>query len=167
MDGYQTVTHMFDPVWDEQSEILILGTFPSVKSREMQFYYGHPQNRFWKMLASIYKEPVPVSVDEKKQLILNHRLAIWDVIAKCDIIGSSDSSIRNVFVNDVAGLIAKSKIRTIIANGAKAYELYEKYQLDSTGIPAHKLPSTSPANAAWTFEGLVKAWGELLFDSNR
>lgn len=158
MDGYQTMTHTFEPVWDKQSKILILGTFPSVKSREVQFYYGHPQNRFWKMLACIYGEPVPASIDEKKRLVLGHGIAIWDVIAKCDIIGSSDSSIRNVEPNDIAGLVAKSKIRTIIANGAKAYELYGKYQLEATGIPAFKLPSTSPANAAWTFDKLVKEW---------
>ena len=162
MDGYQTVTHTFEPVWDKQSEILILGTFPSVKSREMQFYYGHPQNRFWKMIACIYKEQVPVSIEEKKQIILNHRLAVWDVIAKCDIVGSSDSSIRNVMPNDIAGLAAKSRIQRIIANGAKAYELYEKYQLEATGIPALKLPSTSPANATWTFERLVEKWEECL-----
>lgn len=166
MNQYETVTHTFAPVWNKHSKILILGTFPSVKSREMQFYYGHPQNRFWKMLAQIYKESVPSSIEEKKRLILNHELAIWDVIAKCDILGSSDSSIRNVVINNIAGLVEKSQIHTIVANGAKAFELYEKYQLKHTGIPAKKLPSTSPANAAWKLERLVKEWGDALI-SNR
>lgn len=162
MDAYQTVTHTFDPVWDKQSEILILGTFPSVKSRENHFYYGHPQNRFWKLLAKIYEETVPETTDEKKSLILRRHLAVWDVISQCDIIGSSDSSIRNVVPCDIAGLLARTSIHTILANGAKAYELYEKYQLPATGLRAHKLPSTSPANAAWSLERLQQAWSAVL-----
>lgn len=162
MEGYHTIKHTFAPVWDAQSEILILGTFPSVKSRENNFYYGHPQNRFWKMLAGLYGEMAPETVDEKKILILKHHLAVWDVIDQCDIIGSSDSSIRNVIPSDVAGLLAKSRIHTIIANGAKAYELYQRCQLAQTGIKAQKLPSTSPANAAWSLERLQGAWREVL-----
>ena len=162
MEEYHTVKHTFEPVWDGQSQILILGTFPSVKSRENNFYYGHPQNRFWKLLAKIYKEPVPESVDEKKKLILKHHLAVWDVIGQCDIIGSSDSSIRNVVPSDVAGVLARSNIHTVIANGAKAYELYQRHQLGQTGIKAHKLPSTSPANAAWSLERLQEAWSGIL-----
>lgn len=162
MESYHTVKHTFSPVWDCQSEILILGTFPSVKSRETNFYYGHPQNRFWKLMAGIYNEPLPVTAEEKKALVLRHRLAVWDVIGQCDIIGSSDSSIRNVVPNDIAGLLAKSKVHTVIANGAKAYELYQKYQLPQTGLEARKLPSTSPANAAWSFGRLQKAWGDAL-----
>ncbi len=162
METYQTVTHTFDPVWDKQSEILILGTFPSVKSRENHFYYGHPQNRFWKLLANIYQETAPETIDEKKSLLLRHRLAVWDVISQCDIIGSSDSSIRNVIPCDIASLLARTSIRTILANGAKAYELYKKYQLPATGRNAHKLPSTSPANAAWSLERLKNAWSAVL-----
>ena len=162
MEAYQTVTHTFDPVWDKQSEILILGTFPSVKSRENNFYYGHPQNRFWKLLAAIYKEAVPETTDAKKELVLRHHLAVWDVISQCDIIGSSDSSIRNVIPCDIAGLLVRTRIHTIIANGAKAYELYEKYQLPDTGLKAQKLPSTSPANAAWSLERLQEAWRAVL-----
>ncbi len=161
-EAYQTVTHTFDPVWDTQSEILILGTFPSVKSRENNFYYGHPQNRFWKLLALIYEEAVPDTVDQKKQLVLKHRLAVWDVIGQCDIIGSSDSSIRNVIPCDVAGLLSRSNIHTVIANGTKAYELYRKHQLPVTGLEAVKLPSTSPANAAWSLERLKDAWSAVL-----
>ncbi len=162
MERYQTIRHTFAPVWNEQSKILILGTFPSVKSRENQFYYGHPQNRFWKLLASIYCEPVPETIDAKKELVLKHHLAVWDVIGQCDIVGSSDSSIRNVVANDLAGLLEKSSIRTILANGAKAYSLYEKHQLPKTGIAAQKLPSTSPANAAWSMERLKEAWSAAL-----
>ena len=142
MDAYQTLDHTFEPVWDTKSEILILGTFPSVKSRENHFYYGNPQNRFWKLIARIYGEQLPLSIEEKKSLILRHRLAIWDVVAKCDIVGSSDSSIRNVVPADIAGLIKQSSIRTVIANGTKAYELYQRHQLQLTGMQAHKLPST-------------------------
>lgn len=162
MEQYQTIRHTFEPVWNAQSEILILGTFPSVKSRENHFYYGHPQNRFWKLLANIYEEPIPGSIDEKKELVLKHHLAIWDVIDQCDIIGSSDSSIRNVIPCDLAGILAESRIHTIIANGAKAYELYQKHQLSKTGLKAQKLPSTSPANAAWSLERLQEAWGAVL-----
>lgn len=162
MEEYQTVKHSFEPVWNQQSEILILGTFPSVKSRENHFYYGHPQNRFWKLLAGIYGEAVPGTVDEKKELILRNHLAVWDVIYQCDIIGSSDSSIRNVVPCDLAGLLAKSSIHTVIANGAKAYELYQKHQLPKTGLKAQKLPSTSPANAAWSMGRLQEAWGAVL-----
>ncbi len=160
--GYYTIKHTFQPVWDTSSQILILGTFPSVKSRENNFYYGHPQNRFWKMLAAVYREPVPQTVDEKKGILLKHHLAVWDVVDQCDIIGSADSSIRNVIPSDIAGLLEKSAIYKILANGAKAYELYHRYQYGQTGIAAHKLPSTSPANAAWPLGRLVQAWGREL-----
>lgn len=162
MEQYQTIKHTFDPVWNQHSEILILGTFPSVKSRENHFYYGHPQNRFWKLIASIYEEAVPETVDEKKELILKHHLAVWDVIDQCDIIGSSDSSIRNVIPCDLTVMLSQSNIHTVIANGAKAYDLYQKYQLPNTGLKAHKLPSTSPANAAWSLQRLQEAWGSVL-----
>ncbi len=162
MEEYHAIRHTFEPVWDSDSKILILGTFPSVKSRENCFYYGHPQNRFWKLLAGIYEEAVPETIDEKKALVLRHHLAVWDVISQCDIIGSSDSSIRNVVPSDLKGLLQNSGIHTVIANGAKAYELYEKHQLPVTGIKAQKLPSTSPANAAWSFGRLKEAWGAVL-----
>lgn len=162
MEGYQTVRHNFEPVFDEQSEILILGTFPSVKSRENHFYYGHPQNRFWKLLAAVFQEEVPVTIDEKKSMVIRHHLALWDVIGQCDIIGSSDSSIRNVSANDISGLLARTKIHTILANGARACELYQKHQLPRTGVKIYRLPSTSPANAAWSMERLQEAWSVYL-----
>ena len=153
MAEYQHLKHEFAPVFNNESKILILGTFPSVKSREQQFYYGHPQNRFWKVLSYMTKEPLPTTTAEKKQLLLSHNIAIWDVIASCDIIGSSDSSIRNVIPADIAGLLAKTSIAAIFGNGAKACELFEKYTAPSlTSLPQtfaiQKLPSTSPANAA-------------------
>ena len=141
---------------------MILGSFPSVKSRENHFYYGHPQNRFWKVIAGVTGKPVPVSMEEKKKLLLSSHIAIWDVIASCSIQGSSDSSIRDVVVNDFTQVLADSRIQTIYVNGNKAYELYHKYAEPTTGIPAIKLPSTSPANAAWSVERLCGDWKQIL-----
>jgi len=160
--GYRTIRHTFLPVYKKDSRILILGTLPSVKSRENNFYYGHPKNRFWRLLADLYGEQQPETVEEKTALILRHDLALWDVIAQCDIIGSSDSSIRNVIPSDVAGILAKSSIQIIAANGGKAYELYNRYQRASTGMEARRLPSTSPANASWSLERLKDAWRAVL-----
>lgn len=166
MSEYQSLTHEFEPVYDSNSRILILGTFPSVKSREFHFYYGHPQNRFWKVLAAITKEPIPSSIPEKKQLLLGHRIAVWDVIQSCEIIGSSDSSIRNVAPADIPWLLKQAPISAIFGNGAKACELFQRYTqpLLEGNFPEemcaiHKLPSTSPANAAWGLERLVDCWG--------
>jgi len=153
--------HPFPPLYNAESRVLILGSFPSVKSREQQFYYGHPQNRFWKVIAAVFGQPVPSSIEEKKALILSSRLALWDTIASCDIVGSSDSSIRNVKVNDLAGIMSGSSIRHIITNGGTSYALYQRYQQPLTGIEAVRLPSTSPANAAWDLERLIQAWGIL------
>ena len=156
------LTHTFEPIYDKDSRILILGSFPSVKSRENHFYYGHPQNRFWKVIAGVTGKPVPVSMEEKKKLLLSSHIAIWDVIASCSIQGSSDSSIRDVVVNDFTQVLADSRIQTIYVNGNKAYELYHKYAEPTTGIPAIKLPSTSPANAAWSVERLCGDWKQIL-----
>lgn len=161
-EKYSHVTHTFAPVYDEESQILILGSFPSVKSREQQFYYGHPQNRFWKVIACITESEIPVTIEEKKKVLLANHIAIWDVIASCDIIGSSDSSIRNVVVNDFSYILANSKIQKIYANGGKAYDLYQKYAFHDTKCEIEKLPSTSPANAAWSLERLVGEWGSKL-----
>ena len=158
MQNYGHVTHAFEPVFDRHSQILILGTFPSVKSRENQFYYGHPQNRFWKVLAKICGVPVPESIEQKRIFLLQHHIAIWDVIAECDIVGSSDSSIRNVKPNDLHMILDHAPIRQIFANGGKAYELYQKYTLSDTNREIIKLPSTSPANAAFQMDRLVQSW---------
>lgn len=162
MQEYQNIHHTFEPVYDENSRILILGSFPSVKSRENHFYYGHPQNRFWKVLASILEEAVPETIEEKKAMLLNHHIAIWDVIESCTILGSSDTSIKDVLVNDFTEILQNSKIEKIFVNGTKAYELYHKYAEKKTGIKAVRLPSTSPANAAWKLDGLCQTWRELL-----
>lgn len=156
------VKHEFDPVYNDQSRILILGTFPSVKSREQNFYYGHPQNRFWKVIAALCGEEVPQSVPEKKALLLKHHIAVWDVIAECDIHGSSDSSIRNVIPTDLARILKNAPVQKIYANGTKAYDLYMKYSYPVTGREIIKLPSTSPANAAYQMERLLDAWGEII-----
>lgn len=156
------LTHTFEPVFNKKSKILILGSFPSVKSRENEFYYGHPKNRFWKVLAQILDEDVPESIGKKKEFLLSHHIALWDVIASCDIEASSDSSIRNVTANDMNVILAKAPIEAIFTNGAKAHELYLKY-CKKEGTPGpQKLPSTSPANAAWSLERLVKTWGESI-----
>lgn len=155
---YTHVTHTFAPVFDENSEILILGSFPSVKSRENQFYYGHPQNRFWKVLARVFHCDMPVTIEEKVSFLHANHVAVWDVINTCDIVGSSDSSIKNVVGNDMDVILDKAKIRKIFVNGDKAYRLFLKY-CQREGQPALvKLPSTSPANAAWSLERLITEW---------
>ncbi len=150
--------HTIRPVYDKDSKILVLGSFPSVKSRETRFFYGHPQNRFWKVIAAVTGGEVPVSVEEKKALLLRNGIALWDVIASCDIAGSSDSSIRNVTPNDFTPILREAKIKQIFTNGSTAYKLFLKYNKDKTAI---KLPSTSPANAAASLERLIDEWSVL------
>lgn len=127
---YQHIRHEFDPVYDRNSEILILGTLPSVKSREQRFYYGHKQNRFWKVIAALYGEAVPVTIEEKKKILLKHHIALFDVIAECDIAGSSDSTIRNVVPTDLSVILKQAPVRKVFANGNKAYDLYMKYSYE-------------------------------------
>ena len=159
---YEHIVHSFEPVYDKDSEILILGTLPSVKSRENNFYYGHKQNRFWKVIATLLKEPVPDTIEEKKAMLLAHRIALWDVIQSCDIKGSSDSSIKNVQPTDIGMILEKTNVTQIYANGNKAGQLYKRYQFPVTGIEATVLPSTSPANAAWSFDRLCETWRVIL-----
>ena len=159
---YEHIVHSFEPVYNKDSEILILGTLPSVKSRENNFYYGHKQNRFWKVLATLLKEPVPETIEEKKAILLAHHIAIWDVIQSCDIKGSSDSSIKNVAPTDLRMILEKTNRTRIYANGNKAGQLYKRYQFSVTGIEATVLPSTSPANAAWSLARLCETWGAIL-----
>lgn len=141
-----------------KSKILILGSFPSVKSREEGFFYGHPQNRFWKVLAAIFNENIPQTIQEKKEFLLNNKVAVWDVIHSCEITGSSDSSIKNVEVNDLTRILNTADIKQIFVNGKKAYSLYNKYMKQIVMKEAICLPSTSPANAAWNIDRLVEAW---------
>lgn len=159
---YQHIRHEFDPVYDRNSEILILGTLPSVKSREQRFYYGHKQNRFWKVIAALYGEAVPVTIEEKKKILLKHHIALFDVIAECDIAGSSDSTIRNVVPTDLSVILKQAPVRKVFANGNKAYDLYMKYSYEKTGMKAGRLPSTSPANAAYQMERLLQSWKVIL-----
>ena len=152
--------HNIEPVFDKRSRILILGSFPSVKSREQKFFYGHPQNRFWKMLAIILESEEPADIEEKKKLLLDNQIAIWDVIAGCEISGSADSSISEVTVNDLSVILDHSPVEKILCNGSTAYKLYEKHLYPLTGLQALKMPSTSPANAVWSLQKLAQAWGE-------
>lgn len=152
------IQHPIKPIYDKNSKILILGSFPSVKSREEGFFYGHPQNRFWKVLAVVWGESVPATIEEKKRFLLKHRIAVWDVIFSCEIEGSSDSSIKNTVPNDLAVILHQADIRKIYVNGKKAEQLYKKYILPKVKREAIWLPSTSPANAAWNFERLINEW---------
>ena len=154
--------HNIPPVYDEYSRILILGSFPSVRSREEAFFYAHPRNRFWKVISSICQEEVPETVEEKKELLLKHRIALWDVIGSCEIRGSSDASIRNVETNDIRGLMEKTKIEAVFCNGRRSYELYYRYLYPQTGKEAVLLPSTSPANASMTLEDLRTVWEKTI-----
>ena len=154
----QHVEHGFGPVYDKESRILILGSFPSVKSREQAFYYGHPQNRFWKVLAVLTDAEVPQTVEEKKVWLYAHHIAVYDVIESCDIEGSSDSSIRNVVPADIGTILTESKVQHIFTNGKTAGKLYRRYQAKSCDLPMTELPSTSSANAVYTLDKLIAAW---------
>lgn len=154
--------HPFPPLYDENSRILILGSFPSVKSREQLFFYGHPQNRFWKVLASVFDVPTPQSIEEKKSFLHKNNIALWDVIASCDIVGSSDSSIKNVITNDIREILNNSKVKRVFTNGKTAQNYYDKYIRKQISIDAFCLPSTSPANAAYSIERLVESWKEII-----
>ena len=155
------LNHPIPPIYDSDSNVLILGSFPSVKSREEQFFYGHPQNRFWKVVASVHNAPVPDSIEQKKQFLLEHHIAVWDVIQSCDIVGSADSTIKNVTANDIEWILRQADIKKIFVNGKKAEQLYKKHIAKRIGREAICLPSTSPANAAWTYEKLVDAWRQI------
>ena len=152
------ITHPIDAVYDKNSQILILGSFPSVKSREYGFFYGHPQNRFWKVLARITNREVPQSIQEKKAFLLSHGIAVWDVIQQCEIEGSADSTIKNAVPTDLEAILNAAEIKQIFTNGKKADELYNKYQICKTGMASVCLPSTSPANAAWSYDRLLEKW---------
>ena len=159
--------HPFPPLYDENSKILILGSFPSVKSREQLFFYGHPQNRFWKVLASVFNQPTPETIDEKKSFLSMNNIALWDVIASCDIVGSSDSTIRNVVANDLSEILKNSDIKRIFTNGKTSQIYYDKYIKKQLQRDAFCLPSTSPANASYSLERLVESWGEIIIEKNQ
>lgn len=162
MEERKEAFHNIEPVYDANSRILILGSFPSVKSREGQFFYHHPQNRFWKILSALTGDDFLTDIEEKRELLLKNKIAVWDVIASCKISGSSDSSIQDVVPNDINRILENAPIEHIFTNGGKSYDLYRKYLLPVTGIPATKLPSSSPANAAWSLPRLIEAWKIIL-----
>lgn len=153
--------HPIPPLYDQNSKVLILGSFPSVKSREQMFFYGHPQNRFWKVLSAVMGAETPKTIEEKSRFLHTNHIALWDVIASCDITGSSDSSIKNVVPNDLTGILSRADIRQIFVNGRTAEKYYNKYIRDVISREAVCLPSTSPANAGWSVERLTQAWGAV------
>ena len=155
------ILHPIPPVFDGTSRILVLGSFPSVKSREAMFFYGHPQNRFWPVVAEVFEEPVPMTVPDRKAFLVRNHIAAWDVIASCRIEGSSDASITDVTVNDLRPILEEAPIRQIYVNGKTAEKMYQKYTQPVIGRPCICLPSTSPANAAWSMERLVEAWKRI------
>ena len=157
-----SIVHPIPPTYDEHSEILILGSFPSPKSRESGYFYGHPRNRFWRVVATIFSDDIPDTVEQKRAFLLRHHIAAWDVIHSCVITGASDSSIRDVTVNDLSPILEGAPIRKILVNGQKAGNLYQKYTQPRTGRAAVVLPSTSPANAAWSLERLISVWKKEL-----
>ena len=152
------IEHPIQPVYDKNSKILILGSFPSVKSREHMFFYGHPQNRFWKVLSAVFQQPVPYTVEEKREFLLSSQIAVWDVIASCEIVGSSDSSIKNVVPNDLTRILDYAEIEKIFVNGKTAEKYYNKYIRHTINQEAICLPSTSPANAMYSLEKLIDNW---------
>ena len=162
MNNSEFQIHNIEPYYNYDSKILILGSFPSVKSREVGFYYGHPQNRFWKVLAAVYEDSIPSTIEKKKKFLKVHKIALWDVIGSCEITGSSDSSIKNIEVNPVGEIIPNTEIKKIIANGKTAEKLYKKYLNDKINLPFESLPSTSPANASYSLEKLTKLWNKSI-----
>lgn len=162
MKEYQNISHGFGPVYNSESRILILGSFPSVKSREQAFFYGHPRNRFWKVLAAVLKEEEPQTVEEKKAMLFRRGVAVYDVIEQCSIIGSSDSSIKDVVPADLGKIVGESQIQKVYTNGKTAGKLYKKYQDKEMNFPMEELPSTSPANAAYSLEKLTEIWSRAI-----
>lgn len=158
---YDRLYHSIEPVFDSNAKILILGSFPSVKSRDAAFFYAHPQNRFWRVLAAVCNSPMPESIAEKKQFLHDRQIALWDVIAACDIVGSADGSIKNAVPNDLNVILKRAEIRRIFVNGKTAEKVYNQYIRDTIGREALCLPSTSPANAAWSLERLIEAWSVI------
>lgn len=159
---FEKITHPFEPIFRNDSKFLILGSLPSVKSRENEFYYGHPQNRFWRMLAKIFGKKIPSTIQEKIEFLLQNKIALWDVIHSCEICGSSDASIKNAVPNEIEKILGTAKIRKIILNGGAAFSLYKKFWGETLeekyGVKTIRLPSTSPANAACSLEKLVEIW---------
>ena len=158
MEKLSHVVHPIKPIYNKNSKVLILGSIPSPKSREIGMFYGHPQNRFWKVLSSLFKEEEPITNEERIAFLLKHNIAVWDVVKECDIVGASDSSIKNVVVNDFSIIKGKARIKAVFTTGKTAYNLYKKYVDNNVFC----LPSTSPANCAKSIQNLVKDYSVLL-----
>lgn len=156
------VSHEFPAVYDRSSRVLLLGSIPSPKSREVGFYYGHPQNRFWKVLAAVLGESVPETIPQKKAMLKKHHIALWDVLESCTIVGASDTSIEDAVPNKISELVKATRVERIFCTGTTAHKLYQKYCAADVGIDAERLPSTSPANCAVSFEKLVEAYRRIL-----
>lgn len=154
--------HPIPPLFCAESRVLILGSFPSIASREAKFFYGHPQNRFWRVMAALTGRPVPQTVEDKTALILENGFALWDSVASCTVTGSSDSSIRDVVPNDLRIITEHAPIERIFCNGNTSLKYYRRYNEPLLGRPAVVLPSTSPANAAWSLQRLAEAWRVIL-----
>lgn len=152
------VIHNIDPLFAPDSKVLLLGSFPSPKSREQRFFYGHPQNRFWSVLAAVFDEDAPKTIEEKRSLALRHKIALWDTLYSCEIRGASDLSIKNPVPNDLPWLLSQTQVNAIFCTGKASYQYYCKLCQEKTGIQAVCLPSTSPANAAWSKERLTQAY---------
>ncbi len=163
----ELVRHPFEPVWAPDSRVLILGSLPSVLSRQQGFYYGNPQNRFWAVLGRLFDEAVPADIDGRRAFLLAHRIALWDVLAQGEISGSSDSTIQQPVANDLTTILRQSKINRVFANGQTAAKLYRDHCQPKTGLPCIALPSTSPANASFSLERLCEAWRVVREEVNR
>ena len=155
------MVHPIPPVFDGHSELLILGSFPSVKSRETGFFYGHPQNRFWRVLAALWDEGLPETNEERRALCLSHCVALWDVLSSCTIAGASDASIVDPLPNDLSRVLDAAPVETIFCTGSTAARLYRRLVEPSLGRPCVALPSTSPANARMRLSDLVAAYAPL------
>ncbi len=156
------ISHPFEPIYNNKSKILILGSFPSIKSRENNFYYGHPQNRFWKILENIFNEEIDNNIQNKKEFLLKHNIALWDTIKSCNIVSSSDSSIKNAVPNDIEKIIKKSNVSCILCNGNTSYKIFNKHFKDKITIPVICLPSSSSANAKFSLTMLIDIWSNYI-----
>jgi len=157
----ERVTHVFEPVYDERSAVLVLGTMPSPASRAQGFYYSHPQNRFWPVMAALFGEPRPQTPEEKTNFVLRHRIALWDTLAACDITGAGDASIRKPEPNDLSRIFETASIRAVFTTGAAAHGFYQKYQAAKYPVPEFCLPSTSPANTKISLAGLIESYQKI------
>ena len=158
----QTIIHPLKPLYRADSKLLILGSFPSVKTREYGFFYGHPFNRFWPLMAALFQEEISTKIEDRRAFLLRHKIAVYDSIYQCDIVGSSDASIQNVVPTNLRPIFETAEIRQVFCNGQTSYYYYQKYHAESCGIQGVKLPSTSPANARYRLDDLVKEWQSVV-----